>query len=118
MIHWHELMGQFEKKATTKSKIFGYTLASIIFSELIVVLIGTFETFSWDFIEPVSYLMGSFNFCAAFAWYCKFINKPELQSPIYWYKYRSIAKMQKKAGFSDIELKKLMREIEDLNEKI
>ena len=93
-------------------------LASFVMLELAICAGGTYETFSWDIMEPISYLMGLLNFFACFSWYCRFLNEPAKQSPVFWFRDRSTRKMQRKAGYSSEELALLMKEITELKNKL
>jgi len=73
------------EKAIFRSKFFAFGIAGVVLGEFAICLVGTYETYSWDVIEPVSYIMGWFNFVAYAAWYCRWLEEPEKQVPTYWY---------------------------------
>ena len=98
------IQNQIMKKAIFKGKCLGVSLAGFVGLEFLICLIGTYETYSWDIIEPVSYMMGWFNGVVGFAWYCRWMNEPEKQVPTYWYQDRVMRKMQRRNGYTNEEL--------------
>jgi hypothetical protein len=62
-------------------------------------------------MEPISYLMLLGNFTFSFGWYVSFLEKPELQNPISWYKERVINKLKAKNGITDEEINELTTQI-------
>jgi len=50
--------------------------SSVLVTELAVIVAGTFNYYSWDIMEPISYLMMYGNFLAGFTFYLG--NKKDL----------------------------------------
>ena len=53
---------QLEQKASFKAKLFILIAPLIFLVQLILIYIGTFQIYSWDIIEPMTYLMSIANF--------------------------------------------------------
>jgi hypothetical protein len=68
---------KFEKRATFRSMLMGFSVSSFIAAEIYIIVEGTFNSLSWDIMEPISYLMALFNGVVGFAWYYKFISQPD-----------------------------------------
>ena len=116
-----ELMGiqrQLEKQAATRSKVLGTGIAMTIAAQTAFIIEGTFNSYSWDVIEPMSYQMSLFNMCAAVGWYYAFLYQPNKQDPTEWYAARYIAKKQAAHGYSQEELETLQVEIAQIEELI
>ena len=62
----------------------GFSIVSILFAELGIIGVGTFQTLSWDIMEPISYMMSLVNFSAGFGWYYLYITNNKKQTPVDW----------------------------------
>ena len=47
---------------------------------------GTYESLSWDIMEPISYVISLANMTAGFAWYAIFVYDSSKQTPPEWYR--------------------------------
>ena len=52
----------------------GLGLTGFLFSEMAFIGWGTYEAFSWDIMEPISYVIMLANFNAGFMWYAIFLR--------------------------------------------
>lgn len=77
---------KIEKKAERRSKLLGVIGSSVLFAELAIVTVGTFSIYSWDIMEPISYIMISGNFVFSFGWFVAYLDNKQLQDPINWFK--------------------------------
>ena len=68
LISYEPKLTQSKKTAGRLSKFGGFLVAQIILGELAFITYGTFVEWSWDIVEPMSYLIGLFNFSVTFAW--------------------------------------------------
>ena len=105
-----------EKQAATRSKALGTGIALTIAAETAFIIEGTFNSYSWDVIEPISYQLSLFNMVAAMGWYYAFLYQPNKQDPTEWYASRYIAKRQAAHGYSQEELEHLQAEIAQIEE--
>ena len=102
-----QILGEFEhsmqlvdSKARFRGNLIGYSISSILMAQLAFIAQGTYVTLSWDIMEPISYVMGLFNFTCGFGWYYLFITKPECQTVTDWMKFRITQKMLRRKGIS------------------
>lgn len=51
--------------------------SSVVIAEFATIMIGTFEVFSWDIMEPISYLMMFSNFTGG--WFFYMLMKKDLE---------------------------------------
>ena len=63
-----------EKGAAMRGKLFGLGLVSFIFAEMVFIGWGTYESFSWDIMEPISYVISLANMTLGFGWYAFFVK--------------------------------------------
>lgn len=89
-----------------------------ILAQLAFIIEGTFVTYSWDIIEPISYQIGLMNMCGGLGWYYMFLYNPNKQDPNSWVQSNYIARKQRANGFSQQELEQLQEEIKLLEKLI
>ena len=63
------IIKELKSSAQTKAKIMTWLASSIVIGQFSVITLGTFHFYSWDIMEPVSYLMMLGNFTAGFGFY-------------------------------------------------
>jgi len=81
-----DFKNSLEKGAAKRGKLLGLGLVSFIFAEMVFIGYGTYEAFSWDIMEPISYVISLFNMTAGFGWYAFFVKNEKKQTPPEWYK--------------------------------
>ena len=65
-----ELKAQIDRKAAFKANSLLFMGSSVLFGQLFFIGYGTFVEFSWDIMEPFSYMILLGNFTAGFYYYC------------------------------------------------
>ena len=113
-----EKLIKIDKKARLRSRLMGYFFSTLIMAELGIIGVGTFSVYSWDIMEPISYLMLLSNFTFGFGWYVTFLKQPEFHNPINWYRTKVNRRMQARQGISDEEVQKLINEIMEIKHRI
>lgn len=111
-------MEAIKRKAALRSKVLGFFISSLLGVQLGVIAVGTWSILSWDIMEPISYLMGLGNFTAGFGWYLIYINNPDKQNPVDWYKTRVEHKLQSRQGISNEKIEELVDEIKEVRQRI
>ena len=113
-----ELNIKIERKAKFRSNALGLTISSILFAQLAFVTQGTFVTYSWDIMEPISYMIGMFNFTCGFGWYYMFITKPDSQNATDWLQARIQRRMLARQGITSRDVELLKTEIDLVQKKL
>ena len=72
------------KKANRRAKLLGTGLSLTLFAQLAFIVEGTFNTYSWDVIEPISYQLSLINMSAALGWYYMYLENDDKQDPTDW----------------------------------
>ena len=57
----NQIMKKLEKKAYFKAKLFILIAPIIFFIQLLLIYFGTFQVYSWDIMEPMTYLLSILN---------------------------------------------------------
>lgn len=65
-----ELKDKIDKSATFKANSLLFMGSSVLLGQLVFIGYGTFVEFSWDIMEPFSYMIMLGNFTAGFYYYC------------------------------------------------
>ena len=63
-------------------------------------------------MEPISYMIGMFNFTCGFGWYYMFITKPNSQTATEWMEVAIRRRILAKYGVTDQDFQLLKQEIE------
>ena len=84
LISMYKKLDGIEMKANFRSKLFGYGICAGFALELAIIMEGTFVSFSWVIMEPISYCMILANFNLGFLWFYMNITNPDLQQPTGW----------------------------------
>ena len=92
--------------------------ASIMISQFVFIVGGTYVVFSWDVMEPIAYLMGMTNFTLAFMFYWQSRAEMDLSSLQDILFHKQAKKLYRKKGFDDEAYDRLKSEIERLREHI
>lgn len=100
LTHFMAIQRNIEKSAVRRSKVAGSIISLGILAQLAFIIEGTFVTYSWDIIEPISYQIGLLNMCGGLGWYYMFLYNPEKQDVNGWVQTNYIAKKQRANGFS------------------
>lgn len=69
-----DFKNSLENGAARRGKLLGFGLVSFIFAEMVFVGWGTYEAFSWDIMEPISYVISLANMTLGFGWYALFVK--------------------------------------------
>jgi hypothetical protein len=77
-------------------------------------MIGTFQWYSWDIMEPISYLMMYGNFNLSFLFYLGVKRDLEAENIHTILKTRFTERAARRAGIDLVELEKLKAEAEQL----
>ena len=89
---------------------------STLVAQFWVIMYGTFEMYSWDIMEPVSYLMMYANFNLSFLFYLGVKRDLEAENIHTILQTRFAQRAARKAGIDLVELEKLRTEAEELKD--
>ena len=87
---------------------------STLVAQLWIIMYGTFHTFSWDIMEPISYLMMYGNFNLSFLFYLGIKRDLEAENIHTILKTRFAERAARKAGIDLVELEKFRTEASEL----
>ena len=110
----HKEKVALDKKALKKANRILTLGASIMISQFVFIVGGTYVVFSWDVMEPIAYLMGMTNFTVAFMFYFQSRAEMELSSLQDILFHRQAKKLYLKKGFDEETYNRLKGEIERL----
>lgn len=81
-----------------------------LISQFAIIMVGTFHLYSWDIMEPISYLMMYGNFNLSFLFYLGIRRDLEAENIHEILKTRFAQRAAKKAGIDLNELEKMKAE--------
>lgn len=98
LIKLNQLKKQLDKKADFRSKSLLTLGSTIFFGQFAFIMSGTFVFYSWDIMEPISYMMLFSNFTVGISFYTLFKKEMELNTLREIFANRFARRLYKKKG--------------------